>query len=240
MRGRFFVLVAALAAASALLVAQAPGRSVWDGVYSDAQAQRGTVAYDKWCAGCHGVKLEGLGLGNGPALAGTLFIENWEGSLLNLFEMMKSPMPRAEDVAVPDKDVLDVLAFVLQYNGMPARQDLDAGALASITMVGKGGPTPVRDMALGRIVGCLAQGPDKSWVLNNATEPAKTRGEPSTEAQLKAAAAEKLGTQMFTLLDVFPSPDEHKGHRMEAKGILIRKTNSLNVTVLEPVAQRCP
>ena len=34
-------------------------KSVWDGVYSDAQATRGKTAYSEQCASCHGPELTG-------------------------------------------------------------------------------------------------------------------------------------------------------------------------------------
>lgn len=234
-------LVGLASLAPATVSAQGARRSVWDGVYVDAQAARGRTVYDKQCAGCHGNKLEGLGLGNGPALQGQRFVETWEGNLFALFDMMRSPMPRAEDVTVPDGEVLDALAFILQANGMPAgRGDLKADDLSLITFVGKGGPTPVRDMALGRILGCLEEGPNKTWVLARATTPTKSRdGQQSSETELATMKSEALGAGTFTLLDVFPAPAEHRGHRMEAKGILIQKTGSLNVTSLQMVDTTC-
>lgn len=224
-----------------LSAAQQGRKSVWDGVYTSAQSARGKVAYDKNCAGCHGNQLEGQGLGNGPTLRGERFVETWEGNLFSLFDMMRSPMPRAEDVTVPDKDVLDTLAFILERNAMPAgSQELTQDGLALITFVGKAGPTPVRDMALGRMLGCLGEGPNKTWVLSRSTTPAKSRdGAPSTDTELVTMKNEPLGTESYTLLDVFPAPSEHVGHKMEAKGILIRKTNSLNVTSLQMVDASC-
>ena len=221
--------------------AQGPRRSVWDGVYTDAQAARGKASYDMHCAGCHGNELEGLGFGNGPGLVGQRFVETWEGNLFSLFDMSRSPMPRAEDVTVPDDAVLDALAFILQRNEMPAGMDeLRLDALSLIAFVGKDGPTPVRDLALGRVLGCLSEGPNDSWVLVNATEPVKSRdGGESSETELATMKTEALGGASYTLLDVFPPPDEHTGHKVEAKGILIRKTNSLNVTSLQMVGVAC-
>ncbi len=221
--------------------AQSARRSVWDGVYSAAQAARGKEAYQKHCAGCHGNNLEGLGLGNGPALQGQRFVETWEGNLFALFDFMRSPMPRAEDVVVPDPAVLDTLAYVLAQNGMPAgKDDAKQGELALVTFVGKNGPTEVRDNALGRTLGCLEAGPNNTWVLSKATALLKSRdGQASSETELTSMKSEKLGTAAFTLLDVFPAPAEHKGHRMEAKGIVIKATNSINVTSLQMVDTTC-
>ncbi|MDO8793826.1 MAG: c-type cytochrome [Vicinamibacterales bacterium] len=222
-------------------MAQAARHSVWDGVYTAAQATRGRDAYQKHCAGCHGNKLEGLGLGNGPALQGQRFVETWEGNLFALFDFMRSPMPRAEDVVVPDPAVLDTLAYVLEQNGMPAGKDeLKPDGLALVTFVGKSGPTEVRDMALGRALGCLEAGPNNSWVLARATAISKSRdGVASSETELGSMKSEKLGTASYTLLDVFPAPAEHKGHRMEAKGIVIKTSNSINVTSLQMVDAAC-
>lgn len=239
--GLVAVLMGLAALAPAGVSAQAARRSVWDGVYAEAQATRGKAAYDKSCAGCHGNALEGLGLGNGPALKGTRFIETWEGNLFALFDMMRSPMPRAEDVTVPDAAVLDALAFILKENGMPSGTDeLKQDALSLVTFVGKGGPTPVRDMALARMVGCLEEGPNKSWVLTRATTPSKSRdGQASSETELATMKSEALGTGSVTLLDLFPAPTEHKGHKMEAKGILIQKSGSLNVTSFQMIDTTC-
>src|SRR6267142_570717 len=93
-------LLTTLWTASVPVGAQAPHKAIWDGVYNAAHAARGKTAYGKHCAGCHGNELQGLGLGNGPALVGQRFIETWEGNLFSLFDMMRSPMPRAEDVTV--------------------------------------------------------------------------------------------------------------------------------------------
>ena len=221
--------------------AQAARHSVWDGVYTTAQAARGREAYQKHCAGCHGNRLEGLGLGNGPALVGQRFVETWEGNLFALFDFMRSPMPRAEDVVVPDLAVLDTLAYVLEQNGMPAGKDeLRQDGIARVTFVGKSGPTEVRDMSLGRALGCLETGPNNTWVLARATGISRSRdGVASSDTELGSMKSETLGTASYTLLDVFPAPAEHKGHRMEAKGIVIKASNSINVTSLQMVDSTC-
>src|SRR5690242_9217470 len=93
------VLVAVLAAfglSSAVAMGagqQAAERTVLDGVYTQAQADRGQRAYTEQCSRCHYEDLRG----NPEALAltGTRFIEAWrEGSLFGLFEHMATRMPR--------------------------------------------------------------------------------------------------------------------------------------------------
>ena len=52
--------IVCIASAGLSLVAQTPaGRTVWSGVYSDAQAARGETEYVSRCAGCHRDDLSG-------------------------------------------------------------------------------------------------------------------------------------------------------------------------------------
>ena len=71
---RSLLIVATLflaSAGSALLKGQAA--TVWDGVYTDAQAARATTVFSSTCSNCH--TLEGQG-GNRP-LTGDKFWEGW-------------------------------------------------------------------------------------------------------------------------------------------------------------------
>ena len=62
---------------AATFVAGAPQlRSVTEGVYSAAQAERGQEVYRSQCNECHGNALQG---GSGPPLTGERFISNWSG-----------------------------------------------------------------------------------------------------------------------------------------------------------------
>jgi len=68
--------------------------SVWDGVYSSAQATRGEKAYRENCASCHGVNLEGSG--QMPPLSGSDFTTNWNGMTLgDLFDDAGRRLARA-------------------------------------------------------------------------------------------------------------------------------------------------
>jgi mono/diheme cytochrome c family protein len=74
-----------------MLVAQTSA-SVWDGVYTGAQADRGKALYAKSCAACHGSALDGSGAA--PPLAGADFKGDWNGQTLNdLFEKTQTTMP---------------------------------------------------------------------------------------------------------------------------------------------------
>jgi mono/diheme cytochrome c family protein len=94
-------------------------RTVWDSVFSSAQAARGESAYAKGCARCHGAALTGGD--QSPPLAGAAFLGNWNAqSLYDLHSRIKSTMP-SDSVGIYDqKFVTDVIAFMLKANGFPA------------------------------------------------------------------------------------------------------------------------
>ena len=72
--------------------AQSAGISVWDGVFTDEQANRGEAAYRQECASCHGAELEGGDMT--PPLVGGGFTSNWNDLTLgDLFERIRLTMP---------------------------------------------------------------------------------------------------------------------------------------------------
>jgi len=111
-------------------------KTVWDGVYSDAQAGRGKKAYITHCAECHNEGLQGGDLA--PALKGDDFLLQWnDKSMAELFERTQKTMPQSNPGGLMPQETADILAYVLQVNRMPAGQaDLpgDAAALKGITI----------------------------------------------------------------------------------------------------------
>jgi mono/diheme cytochrome c family protein len=100
-------------------VARPPGgRTVWDSVYSLAQAARGETAYVKECARCHGAGLAGAD--QSPPLVGSAFLGNWNGlPLSDLHSRIKTTMP-SDSVGILDRQlVTDVIAYMLKMNGFP-------------------------------------------------------------------------------------------------------------------------
>jgi len=94
-------------------------RSVWDGVYSEAQATRGAPLFDKECAGCHGPDGEGGGMA--PALSGAAFSANYDGqSVSDLFERNRTTMPVGREGQLSGQQIADITAFILQFNKFPA------------------------------------------------------------------------------------------------------------------------
>lgn len=110
------ILLAAAPIAIALALAEP---SVWDGVYSPAQAKRGQALYAKACASCHRDNLEGHG--PTPSLAGDEFRDRWDGQTLDdLFEKMQATMPGDHPGTLSREENGAILAFILQANDMPA------------------------------------------------------------------------------------------------------------------------
>jgi S-disulfanyl-L-cysteine oxidoreductase SoxD len=121
MRSRIILLLAVTAASTISTLAFAEGpASVWDGVFTTAQADRGKQVFSETCAPCHG---EGLAGGEmAPALAGSTFQDNWNGQALkDLFARMRT-MPPTDPGGIPRDKTSEVLAYVLSVNGYPAGQ----------------------------------------------------------------------------------------------------------------------
>ena len=118
------VLIAALAAGALLageLWAQDAPKSVWDGVYTEAQATRGQAAYTEHCGGCHGAALAGTG--EAKPLAGPEFLSSWNGlSVGELADRTRTTMPLDAPGTLDRAVVADILAYVLKFNGFPAGQ----------------------------------------------------------------------------------------------------------------------
>ena len=93
-------------------------RTVWDGVYSVDQAQRGKQQYAGACAACHKEDLSGDGIT--PGLADDGFIERWDKDTVEgLFTRIKTTMPADNPGKLADAEYLDVVAFLLKANGFP-------------------------------------------------------------------------------------------------------------------------
>ena len=225
-----------------------PGKTVLDGVYSDAQATRGQAAYTAHCSVCHGDALEGV---SAPQLTGDRFLERWrEDTLDTIYNFIRQNMPlgRAPDASpIPASDYLDILTHILKMNGYRAGpSELTPDLVATFMFVGKNGPQPVPDGSLVLTVGCLSQGRDGTWVLFNATEPVRTRTSiNSTPAERRASSQKGLGNLIFRLadMDAVPDfdPDAQKGHKMQAKGYLVRQPRAerINLSSMEMLDATC-
>lgn len=105
-------------ALSAVVGAQ-PTKSVWDGVYTEAQATRGRDLYSNECGSCHGPELTGGEMA--PGLAGGEFLAGWDGLTMgDLFERIRISMPQNAPGSLSGAVNADILAFMLAANKFPA------------------------------------------------------------------------------------------------------------------------
>ena len=107
-----------------------------DGVYTEAQAVAGGALYLRSCVECHGITLAGGEAG--PALVGGAFWEQWQDqSLAAFYQITASTMPVNNPNGFSPKQYTDLLAFMLQQNGLPAGENPlsdSVGDLVAITM----------------------------------------------------------------------------------------------------------
>ena len=113
------VSAAALLATSTVLQAQGAMRSIWDGVYTSAQADKGKTLFEDNCAKCHGSTLDGND--EIPQLKGSHFMSDWEAqTVADLIERVHTTMPMDNPGALNTESSTAVVAYLLQQNGMPA------------------------------------------------------------------------------------------------------------------------
>jgi mono/diheme cytochrome c family protein len=231
---------AALVAGQAAAPAPAASRTVWDGVFSTAQAQRGQRQFAEHCAECHGPELMG---GDGPALVGDRFWQDWrEATVGELYEHISKNMPHPDFGALPGSlprpTYEDVTAYILSSNGFPAGQaDLTATSSVGIQIIRREGPGELPATTLARVVGCLEKGSGSDWRLTRASRPVREN------ATNRAAAKEMaLGDRDITLKFVLTPLTRYIGHKVTATGALIGEGGSqgMNTDNVTSIAPMCP
>jgi alcohol dehydrogenase (cytochrome c) len=148
------------------------------GPFTLTQAARGQGLYAEHCASCHGTALQG---GGGPALVGKEFAASWSQSARtvdDLFYIMRTAMPRPAVGSLTEAQNLDILAFVLSRNGVPAggtALSADPAVLSAVRMVGPspggGAPKPVKQVFIASDKGLrpVGRGPSAADLRQAAT-----------------------------------------------------------------------
>jgi cytochrome c len=92
---------------------------VWDGIYTDAQAERGRASYQQSCVGCHRDDLRGDN--TAPSLVGESFMCLWgDMEVGELAARAQKVMPPERPGSLPAQTYTDIVAFILQKNAIPA------------------------------------------------------------------------------------------------------------------------
>jgi cytochrome c5 len=219
----------------------AQSRTVWDGVYTEAQAERGKIAYEANCVTCHKTDLTGIE----GALKGEQFFERRREDNLDAFYSAVKTMPPRKAGSLSNDIYLDIMSYALQANGIPSGSaELELDALAKVRVIRKDGPAPVPTSSPVLVVGCIQAGPNDTWQLVNATEPVRTRGQfVHVPEELAVARSTSPGTLTFRLQDAeYLDTKPIAGQKAQAKGTLVRAPagNRIIVSLLETVAAACP
>ena len=229
----------------ALLYAQSPGgttdrpsRTVWDGVYTEAQAQRGRGFYAEHCASCHGANLEGA---EHRALKGDRFWATWQDTTVDrLLTHVGTNMPHSEDGSLKGtlgaRVYADIVAYILSSNQFPAgASELAETSIGGVRIVKKDGSGELPAGSLAHVVGCLEKGTGRNWTLVKGSRPTRV-----IEGQNVDRNA-PLGDREFALMFVLTPLDKFVGHRMSVRASLMGEGGSqgLNVTTIESVSSTC-
>jgi len=232
----------------------APHKTVWDGIYSDPQADHGRQQYLENCSPCHGADLEGL---NGVRLSGPEFMERWrEFDVASLYDFISKSMPRQRQGSpnkpgsLSEKTYTEIITHILRTNHFPSGQkELTVDVMESYQIEGKDGPKPLPNGALVQLVGCFqpARVNMNGWRLLKASEPARTStSRASTPKEMALAQTRSLGNLEFRLIAVEYvgetfNPKEHIGEKIQTKGYLTRQPGNerIDVTSMEILSQSC-
>src|ERR1700722_9461258 len=113
-----------------------PRRSVWDGVYTEAQASRGLVAFGPNCSGCHALAATGK-----APLAGEPFWKSFaQKTVGDLLEYVSTNMPNGAPGSLNESTYRDIVAVMLKSNDFPAgTTELERNTIAGVQIIPKDG-----------------------------------------------------------------------------------------------------
>ena len=209
-------------------------RTVWDGVYTEAQAARGMMAFGQSCAGCHALAAQGK-----APLVGDPFWKSFaQKSVGDLLEFVSTYMPNGNPGSLDEPTYRDIVALMLKSNGFPAgAAELGPDTIAGVQIVPEDGSTQLPANALARVVGCLGKS-GADWVVTNATTPERAERTAAGED----AATRPLGSRRMVLKYVVTKLDALADSRVAVSGLLIGEggVDGINVTTVNRVAPKCP
>ncbi len=217
-----------------LFVGLAHGRTVWDGVYTEAQATRGLTAFGQSCAGCHAL----AGEGKAPLVGDPFWKSFAQKSVGELLDYVSTYMPNGTPGSLSASAYQDILAAILKSNGFPAgATELARNTITGVEIIPKDGHTELPAGALARVVGCLARS-GADWVVTNATTPERAE----RAASAGGDATQPLGSRAMPLKFVVTKLDALTGSRVVVNGFLIGAdgVDGINVTTVKRVAPKCP
>jgi mono/diheme cytochrome c family protein len=212
----------------------APRRTVWDGVYTEAQAARGVTAFGQSCSGCHALTAEGK-----APLVGEPFWKSFaQKTVGDLLGFVRTYMPNGNPGSLTETTYQDIVALMLKSNGFPVgTAELGSDTVRDAQILPKDGSMELPANALVRVVGCLARS-GGDWVVTNATLPERAERVPPAGED----ATKPLGSRTIPLKFVITHLDSMAGSRVVVNGLLIGAggADGINVTQIDRVAAKCP
>lgn len=114
--------------------------TIWDHVFSQAQADAGKALYVTNCQQCHGPT--GRGGPGGPAITGVVLNKKWaDTTFLDYYSFARTAMPPSKPGAVgSDQDYVNIVSYILEMHGAEAGDTelvYDEEKLGSIYIVRK-------------------------------------------------------------------------------------------------------
>jgi S-disulfanyl-L-cysteine oxidoreductase SoxD len=131
---RFLVVAALVGTGVVCAVGQPAAQSLLAGAYTEEQALRGRDAYYEHCLQCHGATMAGVD--KAPPLAGPQFVSTWAGAPLAALVARISTMPPEKPASLSQEQRVDILTYLLWYNGLPLGNEplsADQGILTQLT-----------------------------------------------------------------------------------------------------------
>ncbi len=225
-------LLASLLASIGSAQSKPPGRTVWDGTFTAAQADRGTRDFGASCAGCHSLTPDGR-----LPLVGEVFWKSFSQKTVgDMLEYVSTYMPNGAPGSLTDAAYRDIAALMLSSNGFPpGTSELGPGNVDALILP-EDGSTELPDDALARVVGCLAKN-GNDWVVTRATKPER----PERADSGADDATRPLGDHRIVLKYVLTNLDKLAGSRVVVQGLLIGADGAegINVTRVNQVAAEC-
>jgi mono/diheme cytochrome c family protein len=232
------VLAGVATMAPSELTAAPQAKTVWDGVYTEQQAARGSVSFAASCARCH--SSEPNAGEEGKALAGAPFWQSFrESTVDHLLDFVSKSMPNGAGGTLSANTYADLVAFILSKNGLPAGSaELTKNSAAGVKIIAKDGPGELPNGTLVRVVGCVARKEGGGWILNRATAPERPQNSDGAGAD---DAVRALGERSYPLMFLLTSLESYVGHRMSVRGLLIGDggRNGINVSTTQSVSPSC-
>lgn len=212
-------------------------KSIWEGVFTEAQVQRGSASFNASCVRCHALDAGGVPF----RMSGDPFWNNWADDPLDvMYSRIRSSMPNNAPGTLDDQTYADLVAFILSVNGVPVggTGDLTPAAMPAIQMVRRDGPRPVPAGSLVSVVGCLVQ-EGGNWVVTSASEPMRSRARDIAADMTPAAQLASAGKRYelkFPLVPLAPL----RGQQVVARGLLLREPDGVNIEAARALGRPCP